>query len=243
MPRFPLNLLKTERNVTNCTSWIICKSVYEHSNTMRTISFIGHCLIVTLIFTHRILMARSMLSFGIFSRFAVAMIARRRGIRVRIWTATLYSNGNLFTNLCEGSSHVSPTLHLCGFTIFKCSSHRNLFVYVVVFGLIIATSPCNATRKTRTEGITGRNEWIFYSCKLSAKYSTKLLFKLLYNLCHDSFSLLVVHGFAFILQHEGNCVALLACLKIFSLRKHQKAQLALIAFSHKQKQCVRFHQR
>ena len=118
-----VEFVEDRTHITYCTRGVICQSLHEDGNSMRAISFVGDLLVITLVLTHRILdstldiVLRHILAFGIGNDSTQCRIV------LWFWTACFHSNSNLFTNLCKCLSHVAPSLQLCCFTIFKCSSH------------------------------------------------------------------------------------------------------------------------
>ena len=90
---------------------------------MRSISLVSNFLVFTLVFTHSVL--DSTLDIVLRHVLALRISDDSAQCWIVLWLGTtcLYSNSNLLTNLGKGLCHVSPSLKLRSFTIFKCSSH------------------------------------------------------------------------------------------------------------------------
>ena len=110
------------------TGRVVGKCIYEYSYSVRAVSLIRHALIVTLVFTHRIL--DGTLDVILRHVFTLTSSDHRTECRVVFGfrTTCLYSNSDLFTQSCKCFSHVPPSFQLCGFSIFKCSSHWFIFL-------------------------------------------------------------------------------------------------------------------
>ena len=121
-------LIKYRTNVSHRTGCVICQRIHKYSNTVRTVSFVSHALVVALVFTHCVFDS----TFNIILRhiFTLTSSDHRTQSRVifRFRTACLYSYRDLFTQSCKCFSHVAPPFQLCGFSIFKCSSHWFIFL-------------------------------------------------------------------------------------------------------------------
>ena len=107
---------------------IISQRIHKNSNSVRTVSFVSHALVVALVFTQCVFDS----TFDIVFRHILTLTSSdyRTQCRVifRFRTTSLHSNGNLFTQSCKCFSHVAPPFQLCGFSIFKCSSHWFIFL-------------------------------------------------------------------------------------------------------------------
>ena len=130
-----IELIEDRTNVAYSTSGVVGKSVNEDSYSVRTISLVSNLLVFALILTHSVLDS----TLDVVLRHVLALSISDDSTKSRIvlwfWTASLYSNGNLLANLCKCTSHVAPSLKLCSFTVFKCSSHSVIVFYFFCFVL------------------------------------------------------------------------------------------------------------
>ena len=104
--------------------------IHEYGHTVRSVSLVGHALVVALILAHCIL--DGTLDVVLRHVLALAGSDNRTQCRVvfRFGSAGFHRNSNLFTQSCKGLCHVTPSFQFGSFSIFKRSSH-----WIVYFNL------------------------------------------------------------------------------------------------------------
>ena len=118
-----IELIEDAANVADSTCGVVGQSIHEDGNAVRAIAFIGHCLVVALVFTHCVLDS----TLDVVLRHVLTLCRCDDGTQRRVVfgfrTASLHGNGNLLSDTCECLGHVAPALQFRCLTVFKCSSH------------------------------------------------------------------------------------------------------------------------
>ena len=118
-----VELVENRAHVAHGTGGVVGQSLDKHGNSVRSVAFVGHFLVLALVLAHRVLDG----TFDVVFRHILALRIGDDGaecrVRVRIGTASLHGDGDLLTDLRKCLGHMAPSFQLCSLTIFKCSSH------------------------------------------------------------------------------------------------------------------------
>ena len=123
-----IEFVKHRAYITYGTCGVVSKGLYEHSNSMRTISFVSHLLVFALVLAHSILYGTLDIVFRHVLTLGISYNGTQCRVILRFWTSSLDSNSYLLANFCKGTGHMTPSLKLSSFTIFKSSSHFIIFI-------------------------------------------------------------------------------------------------------------------
>ena len=107
-PKVATKLIKDAANVADGTCSVIRQRINKDSNTMRSISFISHRLIVALVFTGRILYCALDIILGHVLALRIGYDGAKRRVVFRFRTSRFNSYGYLFSDLCKSSRHMPP---------------------------------------------------------------------------------------------------------------------------------------
>ena len=120
-----IELVEDRTHIADGTRGVVGEGIDEYGDTMGAVAFIGHGLVLALVFTHRVFDGTLNIIFGHVLTLCRCDDRTERGIRFGLRTAGFNCHSDLLADLGKCTGHVTPPLHFGGFAVFKCSSHRN----------------------------------------------------------------------------------------------------------------------